>query len=128
MRLILLKGSAKTASQCCELFTLLALAAGDSTALSSCGDMMRRNGNRFSWIQWPWPGDIVEPFLTGALHRRLDTVPACDVDTLKLDSLVLTNSHKLLDVSESSRAKADRFMQGCLGMVAKGVYLPEEFS
>lgn len=123
-----LKGSAKTGSECCELFTLLALAAGDSTALSSCGDKMRRNGNKFSWIQWPRPGDIVEPFLTGALHRRLDTVPACDADNLKMDTLVLTNSKGLLDVSESSRAKADRFMQGYLAMVAEGMYLPEEFS
>lgn len=123
-----LKGSVKTASECCQLFTLLALAAGDSTALSSCGDKMRRNGNGFSWIQWPRPGDIVEPFLTGSLHRRLETVPVCDVDKLKLDTLVLTNSNGFLDISESSRAKADRFMHGCLGMVAKGVYLPEEFS
>lgn len=45
-----------------------------------------------------------------------------------MDTLVLTNSKGLLDVSESSRAKADRFMQGFLAMVAEGMYLPEEFS
>lgn len=123
-----LKGSAKTKSDCCELFTLLALAAGDSTALSSCGNKMRGDGNRFSWIQWPRPGDIVEPFLTGALHRRLDSIPACDVERLKLDTVVLGGSKKILDISEASRKKANWFMQGCLAMIAEGRYLPEEFS
>lgn len=123
-----LKGSAKTSSDCCELFTLLALAAGDSTALSNCGDKMRRDGNKLSWIQWPRSGDIVEPFLTGALHRRLDSVPACDVEKLKMDTLVLGDSKGLLEVSEASRAKASWFMQGFLAMVAEGRYLPEEFS
>lgn len=123
-----LKGSAKTGSECCELFTLLALAAGDSTALSSCGDKMKRNGNKLSWIQWPRPRDIVEPFLTGSLHRRLDNIPACDVDKLKMDTFVLTNSEELIYVSESSRDRANWFMQGFLAMVAEGRYLPEEFS
>lgn len=45
-----------------------------------------------------------------------------------MDTLVLTNSTGLLDVSESSRAKADWFMQGYLAMVAEGMYLPVEFS
>ncbi|MCJ1344709.1 hypothetical protein MMC31_002912 [Peltigera leucophlebia] len=81
-----LKGSAKTNSECCELFTLLALAVGDSTALSSSGDKMRGDGNKLSWIQWPRPGDIVEPFLTGALHRRLDSIPGCNVEKLKMDT------------------------------------------
>lgn len=89
---------------------------------------MRRDGNKLSWIQWPRSGDIVEPFLTGALHRRLDSVPACDVEKLKMDTLVLADSKGLLEVSEASRAKASWFMQGFLAMVAEGRYLPEEFS
>lgn len=68
------------------------------------------------------------PFLTGALHRRLDSVPACDVEKLKMDTLVLADSKGLLEVSEASRAKASWFMQGFLAMVAEGRYLPEEFS
>lgn len=119
-----LKGSAKTNSECCELFTLLALAAGDSTALSSSGDKMRGDGNKLSWIQWPRPGDIVEPFLTGALHRRLDSIPGCNVGKLKMDTLVLGNSNGVLEVSEASRVKANWFMQGFLAMVAEGTYLP----
>lgn len=122
-----LKCSVKTSSECCELFTLLALAARDSTALSSSGDKLRRDGNKLSWIQWPRPGDIVEPFLTGALHRRLDSVPACDVEKLKMETLILGNSKEVLDVSETSRGKANWFMQG-FAMVAEGRYLPEEFS
>ena len=116
------KGSAQTESECCELFTFVALAAGDPTTLCSSGDKIRISGNDLSWMHWPQSGDTIEPFLMGARHRRLDYVPSFDSKRLTMDAFFLADSEAIYNASEACRTKADWFIRGCIEMRAEEAY------
>ncbi|KAH0541688.1 hypothetical protein FGG08_003851 [Glutinoglossum americanum] len=110
------RGSAQTENECCRIFTFLALAARDPTALSNCGKRLILEHRSFSasWMKFPRPQDIREPFLRGSTHRRLDYTPLFNDEELTVDTLFVASSESVNRASSVYVKKAEWFLQGCI--------------
>jgi hypothetical protein len=108
-----LKSRPQTTDECCYIFYHIALAAGDPTALATTGRQLLANAN---WMRWPLLDDIVEPFIRGTRHPRLEQVPQFQKKELILDLIFLGSSQDLQRASLTNTFKAENVIRACVSL------------
>ncbi|KAL8736280.1 MAG: hypothetical protein Q9166_000435 [cf. Caloplaca sp. 2 TL-2023] len=114
------KGPEKSERDCGLLLSVIALAAGDPTALCCSGDQYKLSDpkDKESWIQQPGHLDFAGVAGRKGTHRRLDHVPIFTMEQIELDLLYLTSNSdpSIRRASGPFLAQAQWYLDECIDM------------